>query len=389
MFMAVSLGFESAITYFVSNGDIDSDSMQFFAWVWIVIATGITVLFSFIFIKNDTEFAERSILILFTVLFVSGNLIITFFNSLFYAKHRYLLPNLVYIFTNLVLISVMLKPQLFSISKSSFILLFFYSYLFQGFVTAILYNSLFTKWKNFQLPSTIQLQKIIKYSSTAFLSGLLFYLATRIDYFFIDYYLKDKEVLGNYIQASRLVQLFQMLPAVLAAGIFPIAASGYAIPMREGIIKLSRVIFLLYIIITCTLLLTGNWLFPFLFGNTFNQMYLPFIFLVPGLFALSLLALMAAYFAAINKTKWNFFIAAAGLLIIIPMDVLLIPIYGIHGAAVASSTGYCLCFIIAYFYFTKEKKIPISDFILFKKTDILFLLNTYKKIKSNTTSNPI
>lgn len=386
VFMALSFGLDSGITYFVSKGEINTGQMQFFAWIWIVLITLFTCGAAFVFFKDGNEFAGRYKLILMTVLFVSGNLITTYYNALFYAKHSYRVPNIVFICINLLLILILINPFLPGISSHQFIYLFFYSYLLQGLLIAVLYNLHFKEGFVFQLPSAQQRKKLFQYSGIAFFAGLLFYLVTRIDYWLIDTMVDDKEALGNYIQASRLVQLFQMLPAILAAGIFPIAASGYAQHMRESILKLSRVLVAFYAIIIFIIVIIGKWLFPFLFGNSFHKMYNVFLLLVPGLFALTVLALIAAYFAAINCVKRNVVVSIVGLAVIIAANLLLIPLLGIYGAAIASSIGYIVCFFIAYFYFTNNEKVSFVDLLIFKKEDFVFLSGLSGKIQSGTSS---
>lgn len=387
LFMALSFGIDSAITYFVARGEMDTGRMQWFIWAWVLLVTVVTAAGSFVFFKEGNEFATSARLIVMTVLFVSGNLLITFYNALFYAKHQYKIPNIVFIVVNLLLLVLLLNPEWPGLDTNGFIYVFFYSYILQGIFIAILFNIKFSRNFRFQFPSAAQRKQLFRYSHLAFFAGLLFYLVTRVDYWLIDYFTHDKEALGNYIQASRLVQLFQLLPAILAAGIFPIAASGYVQQMREGILKLSRVIVLMYVSVLIVIGLTGKWLFPFLFGSSFNKMDDVFLLLMPGLMALSLLALMAAYFAAINQIRRNLLISLAGLVVIIIADVLLIPPFGIYGAAFASSIGYLVCFIIAYMYFAGEGTITITDLLLFKKQDIDFLMGLADKIQSAETTN--
>lgn len=386
LFMALSFGIDSAITYFVARGEMDTGRIQWFIWAWVLIMTLLAIIGSFLFFREGNEFATSLKLITMTLLFVSGNLLITFYNALFYAQHEYKLPNIVFIAANILLLVLLLKPELFGLSTNNFISLFFYLYLVQGLVVALLFNMRFNKKYNLQFPVKEELQKLFRYSHLAFFAGLLFYLVTRIDYWFIDYFTNDKEALGNYIQASRLVQLFQLLPAILAAGIFPIAASGYVQQMREGILKLSRVIVLMYVLVLIIIGIIGKWLFPFLFGSSFNKMNDVFLLLMPGLMALSLLALMAAYFAAINQIKRNLVISLMGLVVIVVADVLLIPPFGIYGAAIASSIGYLVCFITASIYFAGEGRFNLTDLLFFKRQDMDFLLGLAEKIQSDETN---
>ncbi|HEX4958869.1 MAG TPA: polysaccharide biosynthesis C-terminal domain-containing protein [Lacibacter sp.] len=387
LFMALSFGIDSAITYLVAKGEIDTGRMQVFIWCWVLLVSILTAAGAVFYFQEGNEWASATQLAGMTVLFVSGNLIITFYNALFYSKHEYKLPNVVFIVVNIFLLLLLLMPQWFQLSASRFIFLYFCLYLLQGLVVVLLFNLTFSHRYLLQFPTKEQRQQLFRYSHLAFFAGLLFYLVTRIDYWFIDYFTHDTVALGNYIQASRLVQLFQLLPAVLAAGIFPIAASGYVQQMREGILKLSRVIVLLYFVLLSLLAATGQWLFPFLFGSSFSKMYHIFLLLIPGLMALSLLALMAAYFAAVNQVRRNLVISVTGLVMIVVADVLLIPRFGIYGAAVASSIGYLACFIIAYIYFAGDGSISVRDVMVFKKQDIKFLAGLAGKIQSADVKN--
>jgi O-antigen/teichoic acid export membrane protein len=387
LFMALSFGIDSAITYFVAKNEMDTGSMQGFIWIWVFLMTALSAIGAFIFFQNGNEFAGASQLVAMTVLFISGNLLITFYNALFYAKHEYKIPNIIFIIVNAFLLFILINPGLFQLKVQEFIYIYFCLYLLQGLLVALLFNLQFKNQHPVRIPSKYQRDQLFRYSHLAFFAGLLFYLVTRVDYWIIDYFTKDKEALGNYIQASRLVQLFQLLPAILAAGIFPIAASGYVQQMREGILKLSRVIVLMYALVLAVLAAVGKWLFPFLFGSSFDKMYDVFLLLLPGLIALSLLALMAAYFAAINQIKRNLQISLAGLIVIIITNLFLIPPYGIYGAAVSSSLGYIVCFVIAYVYFAGDGKMRFYDLLFFKKEDWQFLMSLSAKIQSAERTN--
>lgn len=385
IFMAASLSMESAITYFVSTGEVKPAQMQSFALMWTMAVTVIIVGISFLYFKTSNAFAGRNTSAVMTVLFISGNMLITFYNALFYAKQNYKVSNLVFIAINLFqlfLLAFVMKNDKTLMRGYTFIDFYFFSYLLQGLVIMILFNVRYGSARHLQLPSATQVKKIVLYSAVAYGASLLFYLVTRVDYWLIEYFLKDNKSLGNYIQASRLVQLFQLLPALLAAAIFPIAASGYREQMKEGIIKLSRVLVAFYFMLVLLLILTGRWLFPFVFGSSFDTMYRAFVLLTPGLFALSLLALMAAYFAALNKVKWNLYASLAGLAVILTGDILLIPVYGINGAAVASSIGYIVCFATGYYYFHKETNINFAQLVLLRKDDFTFMKKLAANIKT-------
>jgi O-antigen/teichoic acid export membrane protein len=382
--LIASFSMESSITYFVSAGQISDQKMQSFALCWTLMITSLTIVAGLLFFQQASEFVSQTMLVKFTVFFITGNLLITFFNSLFYAKQQYMLPNIVFISFNLFIAALLLygiNGGAIEMMGHRFLEIYFFTYFLQGIITAMLYVIVSKDHLSFALPSAAMMKKIVVYSSMAFFANMFFYLVTRIDYWLLDYYDTSRSLLGNYIQASRLVQLFQLFPAILASSIFPLAAAGYSTKIKDGIVKLSRIIVLCYLILIVVIAVTGKWVFPFIFGESFQTMYHAFLFLTPGLLALSVLSLMAAYFAAINKIKWNVMSSLAGLLVIVIGDFFLIKKFGVYGAASMSSVGYILCFTVAYYFFNKETRYSIKDLVWFRKEDVLFLSNLVKNLK--------
>jgi O-antigen/teichoic acid export membrane protein len=316
------------------------------------------------------------------LLFVAGNLLITYFSSFFYAKHLNQYPNMVFILINLIIAGVLIWELTIhsSLSKEWFTDFYFLSFFVQGcicvFIFAWYHRSSFT----LSLPSKVEAKLILNYTSIAFTANILSFLLTRIDYWFIDWITASSFHLGNYIQASRLVQLFQLLPVILASTIFPAVSAGSRTDMVSVIQQLSRLIFWIYIIFIGLIAVTGKWLFPFVFGESFVTMYNIFLILSPGLLATTMMALICAYLAAINKVRYNVWISVAGLLLIVPLDLILIPQFGITGAAFVSSTGYLVSFITAFYFLRKEQNVKLVDFLFIRKDDVSHFLRKLNEI---------
>ena len=204
------------------------------------------------------------------------------------------------------------------------------------------------------------------------------FLMYRIDYWFVNKYCGDDE-LGNYIQACKLAQLFFIVPSILAAVVFPMTASGRREEMNEKMQLLSRGLILFYSIACLCLLLTGFWLFPLVFGSTFQKMYLPFILLIPAILSYSVIHLLAAYYSGKKVLRVNLTGNILALTIIVTGDYLIIPKFGIAGAAVVSSIGYICYMSYMLLAHAKEYKSSFVDFLLFRKTDAQLLMRLVKE----------
>lgn len=380
--IVVSFSMESSITYFVSSGKISNGKMQSFALVYTFIVSIIFIPVSFLLFGAEHVFADESRVILYAVLFVAGNLLTTFYNALYTANGNFFTPNLIFIILNssLIILLLLSDNKIIETSGRHFIFLFFLSQFIQGLLVAIVYGRKYVVPFSSGFPGLENIRTIIIYSGLAYIANLVFFLVTRLDYWLIEWYVKNDALLGNYIQASRLVQLFQMLPVILAAAIFPVAAAGHVTHMKESILKLSRIVISAYGMIVLILVASGQWLFPFVFGESFNSMYQVFLLLIPGLLALTMLALLSPFFAAVNRLSVNVVSSLVGLTVIVPVNLWLIPLLGIRGAAIASSAGYIGAFLYSFIQFRKESGAGIHQMLFVRTADIQFLKNILGKL---------
>lgn len=367
--LVTSVSLEAGIIYFASSQKISRASLFMFSIVWVMMMTFVMivlfVLFTLLHVAGIT-----SRVFLYALMFISGNLFITFLNSLYYSKSKFILPNVTGIIINCLLIAlIFFVDNAHWLTNGKYFSLYFASFLLQGLILICLF--FINPGENLQLrlPSVSELKILFHYCLLTFASNVITFLFYRVDYWFVHHY-RSAEDLGNYIQVSKITQMFFVLPAILASAVFPLTASGYRQEINDLLKIVSRFIFFLYGILCLFLALVGRWLFPFVFGNSFNKMYIPFLFLIPGLLALSTLYSLTAYYAGKNRVMVNVKGSCVALIIIITGDALLIPSYGITAAAAVSSVGYIAYHIFVLSVFTKEYKTSIHGFYFFKFSDL-------------------
>jgi O-antigen/teichoic acid export membrane protein len=206
--------------------------------------------------------------------------------------------------------------------------------------------------------STGHLEQVVRYSSQVFIANLVFFLVYRIDYWFVKTYCSAEE-LGNYIQVSRIVQWLLLIPMMISTVIFPLTASGRDANMSGKIILLSRVLLWVYLGGCMLVALTGYWVFPWLFGGTFSLMYPVFLLYIPGVLALASLYPVSSYNAGIKRVDINLQGSMLALAVIVTLNLIFTPVYGIYAAAVASSLGYLVYFGFSFYKFNRANKLSL------------------------------
>jgi O-antigen/teichoic acid export membrane protein len=360
---------ETGMIFFASGKRINGNKLAIFSLIWsAVVSVLILVLLSFYYTHPGQEFTRNQFLF-FAANYITGVLLTTFFSSLFYARQNYTLPNIIPASSNLVLILYITTANYFNRPQDLagvFLKLYFFNFLLQGVVVAFAYLKINRSFRQWSLPGAAELKLLFRYSILALFANIIFFLLYRVDYWFVKNTCEIcKETdLGNYIQVSKLGQMFLLVPTIIASTIFPHTAAGFKEQVSNWLPVLAKSILAIYACILLFFILVGQWFFPWVYGNTFGNMYIPFLFLIPGIVSLSLIALLAAYNAGKDSVKTNVKGSGIGLIIILAGDWLLIPGYGINAAALISSIGYTAYFIYLLYTFKKEYNIAVKDFFI-------------------------
>ena len=375
--LITSLSLETGIVYFSSKNQISQSKLMNFSLLWVGL---ITVLMLVIFGIISLFATINSLIFAYGMLFVSGNILLTFITGLFYARKKYMAPNIVGIFINVLLIALLFFAHSNNswLSNDNFLIIYFSSFLVQAILSLAILRSGLPKTLKISLPDKWQLKMLFHYCLLAFVANLFSLFLYRIDYWFVHRYC-TAQALGNYIQVSKLAQMFFILPGILASAVFPLTAGDHRQKINNSLMMLCRVLLFFYGIACVILAIAGSWLFPVIFGESFTGMYEPFILLIPGILALSTLYTLTAYFAGKNQIFVNLKGVAIALVIIILGDAYLIPRYGINAAAAVSSLGYIAYHIYVLAIFTKQYKVSAIDFFYLRISDLQKIKNFFFK----------
>lgn len=381
LLLIAGLSLESGAVYYSSTGEIASQKIAVFCLFWSLAGT----FFCLFIIKwlgpvyypnliVKPEFIPGSIG------YIAGILMTNYFSGLFFAKQDFFLPNLIILLVNLLLIFLLIAYGMHPFVQDHFAVIYLSSFFLQGLVLIIAYFNKTFNWGSSFLLSATDLKKLIGYSSLALLANIVFFLVYRVDYWFVKKFCTAHD-LGNYIQVSKLAQLFLILPNMLASIIFPKMAFEKETHAGLSVKILARNLFVLTLLLLAFLVLSGKWLFPFVFGNTFNSMYYPFVFLIPGILSLVMVFLFSAYFAGKNKVKVNVLGSCIALPLILALDAVFIPRYGIYAAAMISSIGYFAVFVfsVSQYKKTAQNDDKITDFFLPQRSDYILIREFWRE----------
>jgi Na+-driven multidrug efflux pump len=104
--------------------------------------------------------------------------------------------------------------------------------------------------------------------------------------------------------------------------------------------------------------------------------------MAPGIIALSCNSILTHYFSGIGKHKIAMQASLVALGSMIVLNLVLIPIWGINGAAIAVSAAFLVQFVFGVMVFLKEDELHWKDFLI-SKADLDILKSVIRSIRKS------
>lgn len=355
------MSLESAFTYFSVKKVISKKQIITLSF-WQLTGVIFLLILMQIFFPQYFENVSHNYRVSFYV-FIAGTLMTNYFTAALFALQRFILPNLLQTFGNIACIIFISILYSYSYHAQALFKTYFY---FAGINGLLLFIALvFIKseqtFNNQQLKNK---QLIYRYALQALGANLLFFLVYRLDYWFVQKYTSAADA-GNYMQASKLAQIFILIPQFMAPVIFNAAAIKQDYKLPTFITTIIQLFLLFFIFVSLILAMFGKTIIPLVFGNSFSDVANVMLILMPGLFFLACSNLLSAYFGGLNKISVNIKGAAMAAVITLVGNILIIPYYHIYWAAAITSFAYITAGVWSLYHFKQIN----ADVFFFKKLD--------------------
>jgi len=230
------------------------------------------------------------------------------------------------------------------------------------------------------------LKDLAVYGGKVSLANATSFLNYRLDMLLIALFLAPAAV-GFYSIAVGMSERLFMVPVALATVLFPKISSLKNSEADELTPRIIRHTFFIMIITSLLLIILAKPLITLLFGSVFLPSVVPLLILLPGIIAFGVGGILAADLGGRGKPQFAVYSSFACLAINVPLNILLIPTWGISGAAFASAVAYCVDTIIILVAFLKISKKPLAEILLIRSEDfkdysrLFFNLKNWMKTK--------
>jgi len=210
-------------------------------------------------------------------------------------------------------------------------------------------------------------QSLLKDSWPLILSGIVIMVYMRIDQIMIGEMLGDDDV-GIYSAAVRLSEVWYFIPTAIVTSVFPSIIEARKNDLRLYIDRLQK-LYVIMTLIAFSIALPTTFLSKkiiiFLYGNNFNQAITVLAIHIWASVFVFLGVASGQFLLAENYTKIAFYRTLAGAFANILLNYIMIPIYGVNGAALTTLVSYFIAtFFLIFIRKTREQSLMMFKSIL-------------------------
>lgn len=202
------------------------------------------------------------------------------------------------------------------------------------------------------------MRSVLSFGLKGYIGNVFQFFNYRLDAYFVNYFIGTRGV-GIYSVSTGLAELLWHFPNAVGFVIFPKAAATKPEVMNAFTPRIFFITLGVTTLGAIGLVFLGKPLIQFIYSLTFISAYLPMLALLPGVILLGAAKVLTNEIAGRGYPQCNSVNAGFAFILTVILDLILIPHYGVLGAALASSIAYTAVFFMAIgFYLVIRRRVP-------------------------------
>ncbi len=304
------------------------------------------------FTSNDQYTNILVFIIASATIFQSFNVIDFYFQSKVLSKYI--------VYANIISLFISSLIKIILILNEAPLVAFAWVVLFDSIILALGFIYFYSKSSSFNI-NNLTFKKdvaisLLKDSWPLILSGVVISVYMKIDQVMIKE-MMNNEAVGQYSAALRLSEVWYFIPMVIANSLYPAIVNAKNQSEELYYARLQKLYdFMVWLAICIALPMTflSDWLINLLYGEQYYQAGSILMIHIWASVFVFLGVASSKWFITENLQKYSFYRTLAGAIINILLNYIMIPLYGILGAAIATLISQA---IASYFFNITNKKL--------------------------------
>jgi O-antigen/teichoic acid export membrane protein len=223
-------------------------------------------------------------------------------------------------------------------------------------------------------PSATLLQEELRFGSRSLLGTVAERLQFRADAFIVNAFHGVRQT-GVYSVTSGLAETHSYLPTAQGTLMFSRAVDPHADAGRIAAV-LTRTTIAVAVVTAIPAFGLGPRLVRLVYGSAFTDAGVALRLILPGIVAYSVVAVLSRYIVGRGRPGIGTFVLVTGLVLNIGANLILVPRFGINGAAASSSISYGLTALLTLAVFRRLSGRGIAETLIIRRSDLRALWAT-------------
>jgi len=223
------------------------------------------------------------------------------------------------------------------------------------------------------------LREQIKYGAQGQAANMAALFNYRLDLFLVAAIVSTASV-GHYAVAVGLAESVWWISSAISMVLLPRLTAMEKADADEVTPIISRNTLLISLLAAGGLIAVSPVAIQVLFGGEFYpEAFLPLVLLMPGIVAASATRVLGSYLFSRGKIIFTTFATFIALGVTIAADLVLIPLWEVEGAAVASSIAYVAALGATVYWYRLESGRGVTEALLWRPSDIGYYTSALKR----------
>jgi O-antigen/teichoic acid export membrane protein len=212
-------------------------------------------------------------------------------------------------------------------------------------------------------PDTHALRQIVPFVASIGLTNLIGLMNYKVDLFLVEHYL-GLSVTGIYSIAVLVAELLWFVSSSVTQAAYAKIGSPDGLESSRLVLRVMHYSLIVLAIMSPLLWLLAAFVLPFLLGHDYSAALPILAVLLPGVVSFGAASALSAYFTNhTGRPMISAVLAALSLMINITVSVILIPLLGAMGGALATSLSYLITVIVSLSLFSRISGIALHDLL--------------------------
>jgi O-antigen/teichoic acid export membrane protein len=220
-------------------------------------------------------------------------------------------------------------------------------------------------------PDWALMKRMLGFGVKSYAGMLAKHVHFRSDIYLVGLYLTSAEI-AFYSISLHLAERLLMIPTTLSVVLFPRLSSLPTAAAARLAGRVARNVFFLSLLSGAALVILAEPLIRILYGEAYVPAVAPFYIVMAGVAAISITRNLANFFRSTNTHQYTVWILIVSALLNLGLNALIIPRYGITGAAFSSLITYSLQAGLTVFFFRQLTAVPLREVLVIGRSDLKY-----------------